>query len=81
LLLGIATVRKRSLRRGLYTLFHRVLMAEGLLRGFLMKPLPPESYPEDAEVLLECGFEESFHRVSTKSGVAQSNVTIRARMV
>jgi len=81
LLLGIAAVRKRSLRRGLYTLFHRVLMTEGLLRGFLMKPLPPESYPEDAEILQECGFEESFHRVSTKSGVAQSNVTIRARMV
>ena len=81
LLLGIAAVRKRSLRRGLYTLFHRVLMAEGLLRGFLMKPLPPESYPEDAEILQECGFEESFHRVSTKNGVAQSNVTIRARMV
>jgi glycosyltransferase involved in cell wall biosynthesis len=81
LLFGIAAVRKRSLRRGLYSLFHRVLMAEGLLRGFLMKPLPPESYPQDVEVLQESGFEESFHRVSTKSGVAHSNVTIRARMV
>ena len=76
-----AALKKRSLRRALVAAFHRLLMVEGLIQGFLMKPLPPESYPEDAEILQECGFEESFHRVSTKNGVAQSNVTIRARMV
>ncbi len=46
-----AALKKRSLRRALVAAFHRLLMVEGLIRGFLMKPLPPESYPQNAEVL------------------------------
>ncbi len=51
LLIAGAAWRKRSLRRALLAVFHRLLMVEGLLRGFLVKPLPPESYPQNAEVI------------------------------
>ncbi|MGB7848253.1 MAG: glycosyltransferase [Candidatus Acidiferrum sp.] len=53
LLLLAAVVRKRSLRRAFFSLFRRALMVEGLLKGFLMKPLPPDSYPCDVEVIKE----------------------------
>jgi glycosyltransferase involved in cell wall biosynthesis len=55
LLLGFAAIRKRSLRRALYSLFHRGLMVEGLFKGFFMKPLPLDSYPCDVEVIKETG--------------------------
>jgi glycosyltransferase involved in cell wall biosynthesis len=55
LLLAFATFRKRSLRGAFFSLFHRVLMVEGLFKGFLLKPLPPESYPRNEEVIKETG--------------------------
>lgn len=54
LLVASAAVRKRSLPRGLLSLFHRVLMVEGLFKGLLMKPFPPETYPRNVEVVKEC---------------------------
>lgn len=53
LLTAGAAARKRSLRRALLSVFHRFLMLEGLFRGLLIKPLPPASYPLDAEVIKE----------------------------
>jgi glycosyltransferase involved in cell wall biosynthesis len=50
LLLAGAAFRKRSLRRALVAAFNRLLMVEGLFRGLLMKPLPPESFHVNAEV-------------------------------
>jgi glycosyltransferase involved in cell wall biosynthesis len=54
LLVAYAAIRKRSLRRGLISIFHRLLMVEGLFRGLLMKPLPPDIYPCNVEVVKEC---------------------------
>lgn len=51
LIIAFAAARKRSLRRALLSVFNRLLMVEGLFRGFLMKPLPPESYPQNAEAI------------------------------
>lgn len=50
-----ATIRKRSIRRALLALFHRVLMVEGLVKGFLMEPVPPDRYPRNEEVIKETG--------------------------
>jgi glycosyltransferase involved in cell wall biosynthesis len=55
LLVGFAAIRKRSLRRTLFSLFHRVLMVEGLFRGLLTRPIPPDRYPRDEEVIKETG--------------------------
>jgi len=67
-LIAGAARRKRSLRRGLLSLFHRLLMVEGLFRGLLMKPLPPESYPQNAELLQDFGFEEHIPRTQMGAG-------------
>jgi glycosyltransferase involved in cell wall biosynthesis len=58
LLIAGATWRKRSLRRALVSMFVRLLMAEGLIRGFLMKPLPPVSFSANVEVIKEFRNEE-----------------------
>lgn len=68
LLIAGAAWRKRSLRRALLSVFHRLLMVEGLLRGFLMKPLPPECYPQNAEVIRDFGFEAYIPRTQMGSG-------------
>ncbi len=68
LLIAAAAWRKRSLRRALLSVFHRLLMIEGLLRGFLMKPLPPESYPQNAEVIRDFRFEAYIPRTQMGSG-------------
>jgi glycosyltransferase involved in cell wall biosynthesis len=68
LLIAGAAWRKRSLRRAMLSVFHRLLMVEGLLRGFLMKPLPPESYPQNAEVIRDPGFEAYIPRTQMGSG-------------
>jgi len=60
LLIGLTALRKRSLRRALFSLFHRALMVEGLIKGFLMKPLPPESYPIDVEMIQEWNKEREY---------------------
>jgi glycosyltransferase involved in cell wall biosynthesis len=69
LLIAGAAWRKRSLHRAMLSVFHRFLMVEGLLRGFLMKPLPPESYPQNAEVIRDFGFE--MHIPRTQMGSAR----------
>jgi cellulose synthase/poly-beta-1,6-N-acetylglucosamine synthase-like glycosyltransferase len=58
LLFAGAAWRKRSLRRATLSVFHRLLMVEGLFRGLLMKPLPPESYSQDAEVIQDLRIDE-----------------------
>jgi glycosyltransferase involved in cell wall biosynthesis len=67
-LIGGAAWRKRSLRRGLLSLFHRMLMVEGLFCGFLRKPIPPESYPQNAEVIQDFGFEGYIPQTSLGNG-------------
>jgi len=44
LTLGIA-IRKRSLKRALLILFLRLLILEGSIRGFILKPCHPDGYP------------------------------------
>jgi glycosyltransferase involved in cell wall biosynthesis len=68
LLIAGAAWRKRSLRRAMLSVFHRLLMVEGLFRGFLMKPLPPGSYPQNAEVIRDFGFEAYIPRTQMGSG-------------
>jgi len=68
LLIATAAWRKRSLRRATLSVFHRLLMVEGLLRGFLMKPLPPESYPQNADVIQNFAFDEYLPRTQIGSG-------------
>jgi len=75
-----AAAKKRSLRRPLVSVFHRILMVEGLIRGFLMKPLPPESYPQKVDVLQQRAFEESVPGASKVSG-DQPLVTVPTRTV
>jgi len=43
--------RKRSLYRAIHSLFHRILIVDGTVRGFLLKPFDPESYPLKFEVI------------------------------
>ena len=78
--IAAAAAKKRSLRRPLVSVFHRILMAEGLIRGFLLKPLPPESYPQNVELVQECGFEERAPGAS-KVISDQPFVTVPARPV
>jgi glycosyltransferase involved in cell wall biosynthesis len=68
LLIAGAAWRKRSLRRAMLSVFHRFLMVEGLLRGFLMKPLPPESYSQNAEIIRDFAFETHIPRTQMGSG-------------
>jgi len=49
LLVTGAAFRKHSLRRALVAAFNRLLMVEGLFRGLLMKPFPPESFHANVE--------------------------------
>jgi glycosyltransferase involved in cell wall biosynthesis len=44
LTMGIA-IRKRSLQRALYTLFLRLLILDGTVRGLLLEPYNPAGYP------------------------------------
>ena len=44
LTIGI-TIRKRSLKGALFTLFQRLLILEGTIRGLLLKPYDPSGYP------------------------------------
>lgn len=41
-------IRCRSLYRAVFHILHRALILEGAIRGFLLRPLPPQSYPIDA---------------------------------
>jgi len=46
-----AAWQKRSVHKGVVCMFYRILMVEGLVRGFLMKPFPPESFRANVEVI------------------------------
>jgi glycosyltransferase involved in cell wall biosynthesis len=50
LTMGIA-IRKRSLKRALLTLFGRLLILEGMVRGLLLKPHDPTGYPGRYDVI------------------------------
>jgi glycosyltransferase involved in cell wall biosynthesis len=50
LTIGIA-IRKRSLKRALFTLFGKLLILEGTLRGLLLKPYNPTVYPGRYDVI------------------------------
>jgi hypothetical protein len=71
-LIGGAAWRKRSLRRGLLSMFHRMLMVEGLFCGLLRKPIPPGSYPQNAEVIRDFGFEGYIPQTSMGNGGPRS---------
>jgi glycosyltransferase involved in cell wall biosynthesis len=52
LTVGIA-IRKHSLKRALLTLFGRLLIIEGCVRGLWLKPYDPTSYPGRYDVIQE----------------------------
>ncbi|GJQ59808.1 MAG: glycosyltransferase [Candidatus Scalindua sp. AMX11] len=47
LIITVDTIRKRCLYRAIFSLLLRLLIADGTVRGFLLKPLNPDSYPEE----------------------------------
>jgi glycosyltransferase involved in cell wall biosynthesis len=50
LTIGIA-IRKRSLNRALFTLFQRLLILDGTVRGLLLKPYDPTGYPGRYDII------------------------------
>jgi hypothetical protein len=48
---GVDVLRKGSLERTCYGLLHRLLIVDGLVRGFLLRPGDVGTYPTDAEVV------------------------------
>jgi glycosyltransferase involved in cell wall biosynthesis len=50
MMIGIS-VRKRSMKRALFSLFQRLLILEGTLRGVLLKPYDPTGYPGRYDVM------------------------------
>ena len=50
LTIGIA-IRKRSLKRALLSLFRRLLVLDGTVRGLLLKPYDPTGYPAKYDVV------------------------------
>ena len=50
LTIGIAT-RKRSLKHALSSVFRRLLILEGTIRGLLLKPFDPAGYPGSYEII------------------------------
>ena len=50
LMIGIA-IRKRSLKLALLSLFRRLLILDGTVRGFLLKPYDPAGYPGRYDVI------------------------------
>jgi glycosyltransferase involved in cell wall biosynthesis len=51
LLIAYLAFRKRSLRGALVSVFNWVLLAEGVMRGILIKPLPQENFRANFEVI------------------------------
>ncbi len=54
LVAGLA-FKKRSLRGAFVSVFNWVLLAEGVVRGILMKPLPPENFRAAFEAIKDLG--------------------------
>jgi len=55
LLVAALAFKKRSLRGAFVSVFNWVLLAEGVVRGILMKPLPPENFRATLEVIKDLG--------------------------
>jgi glycosyltransferase involved in cell wall biosynthesis len=53
LLIAITALRKRSLRASLVAAFNWLVIAEGFFEGIMMKPIPPESFHANLEVVKE----------------------------
>ena len=51
LLIAYLAFRKRSLRGALVSVFNWVLLAEGVMKGILIKPLPQENFRANFEVI------------------------------
>jgi len=51
LLIARGALRKRSLRAQLVSAFNWLIMAEGFFTGIMMKPIPPESFQANLEVV------------------------------
>ncbi len=54
LLIGVDAYRKRSLYQVAFSLLLRLLIADGTIRGFLLRPLAPDCYPDSFEVIKQC---------------------------
>jgi len=52
-LIAYVAFRKRSVRGGLVAAFNWLVMAEGFFKGIMMKPLPPENFHANLEVVKE----------------------------
>jgi hypothetical protein len=44
-------IRKRSLARAIFTIFQRLLILDGTVRGLLLKPYDPTCYPGKYDVV------------------------------
>ncbi len=44
-------IQKRSLKRAFFTIFQRLLILEGTIKGFLLEPLEPSTYPGKFDVI------------------------------
>ena len=53
LLIAYVSYRKRSVRGALVAAFNWLLLAEGFVKGFLMKPVPPEKFHMEVEEIVE----------------------------
>ena len=53
LLIAYVSYRKRSVRGALVAAFNWLLLAEGFVKGFLMKPVPPEKFHTEVEEIVE----------------------------
>jgi hypothetical protein len=47
----VIAVHKRSLKRALFFMFARLLILEGTVRGLLLKPLDPATYPASFDII------------------------------
>lgn len=59
LMIGI-TIRKRSLKCGIFTIVERLLILEGTIRGLLLKAFDPAGYPGSYELITPFGSTASF---------------------
>jgi glycosyltransferase involved in cell wall biosynthesis len=58
LLVACLAFRKRSLRGAFVSVFNWVLLAEGVVRGILVNPLPPENFRATFEAIKDLGNSE-----------------------
>ena len=51
--------RKRSLYQSIASIIHRILILGGAIRGFFMKPLPPEGFAEKLDIVKQTDWHNS----------------------